>query len=86
MIDTAAQSQCTPRKDDPLVLGYFVGNEPPWDDRETEVVDMILAGPADWRRRTSSRNSLPPATTPKRRKEFVIGAFEKLSRPRFARQ
>ncbi|HZL79959.1 MAG TPA: hypothetical protein VFC17_14075 [Candidatus Limnocylindrales bacterium] len=28
-VDQNAASQCTPRKDDPLLLGYFIGNEPP---------------------------------------------------------
>jgi len=27
-IDQTANTTCTPIKDDPLVLGYFVGNEP----------------------------------------------------------
>jgi hypothetical protein len=75
-IDQAANIQCTPIKDDPLVLGYFVGNEPAFDGRESEVVDMILAGPA-----TATQNklkeSLAQGDNQKRRKEFVITAFEK---------
>lgn len=43
--EQAAGNLCAPRKDDPLVLGYFIGNEPPWAKRETEVVDMILKAP-----------------------------------------
>ena len=62
-VDAAADRQCTPRKNDPLVLGYFVGNEPPWGTRESEVVDMILAGP-DSATKTRLRNSSPnPAAT-----------------------
>jgi hypothetical protein len=37
-IDQAANTQCTPLRNDPLVLGYFVGNEPAFDDRENELV------------------------------------------------
>ncbi len=75
-IDASAQSQCTPRRDDPMVLGYFVGNEPPWNDRETEVVDMILAGPATTTQ-AKLKEFLAAGDTPKRRKEFVIAAFQK---------
>lgn len=75
-VDKAADTQCTPLKNDPLVLGYFVGNEPPWDTRESEVVDMILAGP-----KTATQDKLKTflaqGDNPKRRKEFVITAFEK---------
>lgn len=75
-IDQSANTQCTPVKNDPLLLGYYVGNEPPWDGRENEVVDMILAGPAS---ATQSRlkEFLAQGDSPARRKEFVIAAFEK---------
>jgi hypothetical protein len=75
-VDEAVARQCTPRKNDPLLLGYFIGNEPPWGDRESEVVDMILAGPATV---TQSRlkEFLAKGDTPGRRQEFVIAAFEK---------
>jgi hypothetical protein len=75
-IDRSAETQCSARKADPLVIGYFIGNEPPWGDRETEVVDMILAG-----RETATKAKLnaflSQGDTPKRRKQFVIEAFEK---------
>ncbi len=75
-IDQAANTQCTPLKNDAFILGYFIGNEPPWDGRETEVVDMILNGPV-----TATQNKLKAflakADNPKRRKEFMITAFEK---------
>jgi len=75
-IDTSARSQCEPRRDDKLVLGYFVGNEPPWGDRESEVVDMILAGP-DTMTKSQLKDFLAQGDTPARRKEFVVSAFEK---------
>jgi hypothetical protein len=75
-VDEAVARQCAAHKTDPLLLGYFIGNEPPWGDRESEVVDMILAGPAT---ATQSRlkEFLAKGDTPARRKEFVVGAFEK---------
>lgn len=75
-IDKSANSQCTPVKEDPLLIGYFVGNEPAWDGRESEVVDMILAGPENTTQKRL-KEFLAQGDTPARRKEFVIGAFEK---------
>jgi hypothetical protein len=75
-VDQAANTTCTPIKDDPLVLGYFIGNEPAFDGRETELVDMILAGPVS-ATQTKLKEFLAQGDSPKRRKEFVITAFEK---------
>jgi hypothetical protein len=75
-VDQAAASQCAPRKNDPLLVGYFVGNEPPWFDRESEVVDMILARPAT-ATQVRLKEFLAAGDTPARRKEFVLRAFEK---------
>jgi len=74
-VDQQAKEQCSPKKGDPLILGYFLGNEPPWGGRESEVVDMILAGPATG---TQARLKafLTQGDTPQRRKEFVVTAFE----------
>jgi hypothetical protein len=75
-IDNSARSQCASRRDDPLVLGYFVGNEPPWGDRESEVVDLILTGPES-ATQTKLKEFLAAGDTAKRRKEFIIQTFEK---------
>ena len=75
-IDDAAKTQCVARKDDPKLIGYFIGNEPPWGDRESEVVDLILAGP-DTATKTKLKAFLATDDTPKRRKQFVVAAFER---------
>jgi len=75
-IDESASQQCAPLRDDPLVLGYFIGNEPPWGDRESEVVDMILKGP-DGATKTKLGEFLAQGDTPKRRRQFVVTAFER---------
>ena len=67
---------CAPRKNDPLVIGYFIGNEPPWADRETEVVDMILKGP-ETATQLKLKEFLQAGDTPERRTNFVFAAFEK---------
>jgi hypothetical protein len=41
-VDAAAKKQCLPLKNDPFLLGYFVGNEPPWPGRELDLIDAIL--------------------------------------------
>ena len=74
-IDQAADTQCTSRKGDPMLIGYFIGNEPPWGDRETEVVDLILAGP-DTATKAKLKATLAQGDTPARRKEFVVAAFQ----------
>ena len=75
-VDEAAAKQCTPRKDDPLLVGYFVGNEPPWPGRESELVDMIAAGPATATQR-EMKAFLAQGDTAERRQAFVHTAFEK---------
>jgi hypothetical protein len=73
-IEEAASTQCAARKDDPLVLGYFIGNEPPWGGRESEVVDLILAGP-DTATKARLKEFLAQGDGPARRKQWVVAAF-----------
>jgi hypothetical protein len=75
-IDEYAKQQCLPLRDDPLVLGYFVGNEPAFDGRESEVVDMILTGPPT-ATQSKLKEFIMQGDNQKRRKEFIISAFEK---------
>jgi hypothetical protein len=75
-IDEAAAAQCAPRKDDPYLIGYFIGNEPPWPGRESDLVDMFLAGPpTDTQREIKA--FLAQGDTPERRREFIVAMFEK---------
>lgn len=74
-VDQQANEQLTPQKNNPLILGYFLGNEPPWGDRESEVVDMILKGP-ETGTKTKVKEFLAQGDTPRRRTEFVVAAFE----------
>ena len=74
--DKVAAEQCAPRQDDPYLLGYFIGNEPPWPGRESLVVDTILERPPSAIQR-EAKAFLAKGDTPERRKEFVYRAFEK---------
>jgi len=75
-LDQSAQTQLAPRRDDPWLIGYFIGNEPPWPGRESEVVDMYLAGPPTAMQR-EIKAWLAQGDTPERRRQFVVAAFEK---------
>jgi len=73
--DETAARQLEPHKNDPFMLGYFIGNEPPWPGRESLLCDAILAGPeSEIQRRL--KNFLAEGDTPVRRKEFVLSAFQ----------
>ena len=75
-LEESAKAQLAPRKDDPWLIGYFIGNEPPWPRRESEVIDMYLAGPPTAMQREVKR-FLTQGDTPERRRQFVGSAFEK---------
>jgi hypothetical protein len=74
-IDAAANTQCTPHKNDPLVLGYFIGNEPPWNAREAELCGLILGGPAT-ATQAKLKEFLAGGDTAARRREFVLACFQ----------
>lgn len=63
-------------KNDPFLIGYFIGNEPPWSGNETRIVQMILDGP-DTATRRELEKYLALKDTPKRRKLFFYNAFER---------
>jgi hypothetical protein len=75
-VDSAAARQCAPRKDDPYLLGYFLGNEMPWPGRESELVNLILNG-----EKTPMQNELTrylsEGDTPERRKAFIYDTFSR---------
>jgi hypothetical protein len=73
-VDKSAQQQCASRKDDPFLLGYFIGNEPPWPNRELELVNEILAGPAT-SMQAELKKYLEAGDTPERRKSFVYDTY-----------
>ena len=74
--NAAAARQCSRRKDDPWLVGYFMANEPPWPNRESVVVDLILQGPKTATQQEAVR-WLRAGDTPERRKEFIYHAFER---------
>ena len=73
-VDAEAARQLTPRKEDPYLVGFFIGNEPPWPGRESEFVDMLLAAePSDMQ--THFKAELAKGDTPEIRRDLVCAAF-----------
>ena len=73
-VNAQAEQQLTPRRDDPYLLGYFIGNEPPWPGRESQFVDLILAG-SDAPMKARFQAELASGDTPDRRRDLVLAAF-----------
>jgi hypothetical protein len=73
-VDKAAEQQCAPKKNDPYLLGYFIGNEPPWPNREGELVKEILSG-AETPMQAVLKKYLDAGDTPERRKAFVYDTY-----------
>jgi hypothetical protein len=75
IVDQAAAAQCDGLRSDPYLLGYFVGNEPPWPGRESVLCDAIRAGP-DTGLKARLQDFLRQGDTPARRKQFVYETFD----------
>lgn len=74
-VEETAASQLEPFRDDPFMLGFFIGNEPPWPGRESQLCDTILAG-RETAIQKRLKTHLAQGDTPARRKEFVLAAFQ----------
>lgn len=75
-VDSAAKYQCEPLRNDPYLIGYFIGNEVPWPEREQELVNEILSG-EETHMQKELRNYLAGGDTPERRKAFVYDTYSK---------
>ncbi|MGD0496900.1 MAG: hypothetical protein ABSC23_00530 [Bryobacteraceae bacterium] len=71
-----AAVQAEARKDDPYLLGYFLGNELPWPGRESVAADAILAGP-DSPLQRELKKYLAAGDTPERRRAFLYRSYQK---------
>ncbi|SFS29693.1 hypothetical protein SAMN05216365_1017 [Porphyromonadaceae bacterium NLAE-zl-C104] len=76
LVEASAKAQCEPLKNDPFLIGYFVGNEPPWPGREDELVNVILKGEAT-PLQTALKEHLAKGDTPEARKSFVYETYIK---------
>jgi len=76
MVDSAASEQCSSKKNDAYLIGYFIGNEPPWPGREQELADLILDGKTS-AMQAAMKQYLSAGDTPERRKEFIYQAYKR---------
>ena len=74
MVDSAAASQCAPKKDDPYLIGYFIGNELPWPGRESELAQVILDG-NETPMQKALKAYLSDGDTPEKRKKFAYDSY-----------
>ncbi|MBK8883391.1 MAG: hypothetical protein IPN67_13685 [Bacteroidales bacterium] len=74
MVDSAAALQCRPKKDDPYLIGYFIGNELPWPGRETELAQVILDGD-ETPIKKALKEYLSDGDTPEKRKKFAYDSY-----------
>ncbi len=73
-VEREAVQQLAARKNDPWMSGYFIGNEPPWPARESQLVDLVLAGPASALQQRF-KAEIARGDTPEKRKALVHAAF-----------
>ena len=73
-MDSSMKAYLPVNRDNPWVLGYFVGNEPSWLLQETRLCDLILEG-QDRPIKTELQNFLKDGNTPERKKAFVYKTF-----------
>lgn len=74
--DEAARSQCAALKDDPNLIGWFLGNEPHWARQFGSLkpwADMLLEDPEDsaTKRELRRRLAVDPANAEKIKRDFV---------------
>ncbi|MCU0456307.1 MAG: hypothetical protein MUE74_08395 [Bacteroidales bacterium] len=73
-IDKAAKDQCEPLKNDPYLIGYFIGNELPWPRRELELANLYFNGePTPMQ--AELKKFLADGDTPEKRVAFIHGAY-----------
>ncbi len=73
-MDSTMRLTLPQNKDNPWIIGYFVGNEPAWINSEVRLCDMILTG-RERPIKTELVKFLQNGNTPERKKEFLHKTF-----------
>ncbi|MDR0394873.1 MAG: hypothetical protein LBH77_06915 [Tannerella sp.] len=76
-IDTAIGKMAQSYKDNPWLLGYFVGNEQPWPGQETLLCDRILSGSDTPMKKELSAWLKKNGDTPEAKRDFIHDTFKK---------
>ena len=73
-VDASCKSLLEPNRDNPWLIGYFVGNEPSWLEQEDRLCSMILDG-KEKPIQAELKKYLADGDTPERRKQFIYNTF-----------
>ncbi|MDR0796340.1 MAG: hypothetical protein LBE79_09890, partial [Tannerella sp.] len=73
-MDSSMRTYLPANRNNPWVVGYFVGNEPSWLGQEARLCDLILAGD-DRPIKTALQQFLTGGDTPERKKQFIFNTF-----------
>lgn len=73
-MDEAIKSSTDRYKDNPWIIGYFVGNEPAWLGEESRLCDIILQG-EDKPIKAELKKVLEKGDSPEIRKQFIFNTF-----------
>ena len=75
LVDSSMRAYLPQNKDNPWIIGYFVGNEPGWQKKETQLCNLILQG-KDRPIKTELEKYLQiHGNTPESQMEFVHKTF-----------
>ncbi|MDR2472367.1 MAG: hypothetical protein LBD53_02220 [Tannerella sp.] len=67
----------TPQKENPWLLGYFLGNEPAWLGQEERLCGMILDGKDKPIKAELQKYLAANGDSPDKRKQFIFSTFDK---------
>jgi len=73
-LDSSMKSYLPENKNNPWIIGYFVGNEPSWLGQEARLCDLILEG-EDRPIKAELQKYLKDGDTPERKKQFIFTTF-----------
>jgi hypothetical protein len=73
-VDSSCKDFVGPNRENPWLIGYFVGNEPSWLEQESRLCNMILDR-KDEPIKTELKKYLAAGDTPERRKQFIYDTF-----------
>ena len=73
-MDSSMKTYLPMNRDNPWVVGYFVGNEPSWLGQEARLCDLILEG-EDRPIKVELAKYLRDGNTPERKKQFIFKTF-----------
>jgi hypothetical protein len=73
-VEDSLRETCTRYRDNPWLIGYFVGNEPAWLEQEPRICGLILSGD-ETSMKAALQQYLRDGDTPQRRRDFVFRTF-----------